>query len=78
MKNKEITILLENKLTQLTKRIAAIEANFHKGRSHNFSEQATETENDDVLDEIHHEAKKELTSVKSALPYTTKCINCAL
>jgi len=104
MPSKEITTLLENKQTQLTKRIAAIEADFHKGRSQDFSEQATETENDGVLDEIHHEAKLELNLVKSALqritaglygncidcdepinadrlsalPYTTKCIKCAL
>ncbi|KGJ96737.1 TraR/DksA family transcriptional regulator [Colwellia psychrerythraea] len=104
MPNKEITILLENKQAQLIKRIAAIEADFHKGRSADFSEQATETENDGVLDEIHHEAKLELTLVQSALdriagglyghcvecdepinpdrlsalPYTIKCINCAL
>ena len=44
MPSKEISILLENKKTQLTKRIAAIEADFHKGRSQDFSEQATETE----------------------------------
>jgi RNA polymerase-binding transcription factor DksA len=104
MPSKEITILLEKKQTQLTKRIAAIEADFHKGRSQDFSEQATETENDGVLDEIHHEAKAELklviTALKRieeglygnceecdepikperliALPYTTKCIQCAL
>jgi RNA polymerase-binding transcription factor DksA len=104
MPSKELTTLLENKQTQLIKRIAAIEADFHKGRSQDFSEQATETENDGVLDEIHHEAKLELNLVKSALkritaglygncidcdepinpdrlsalPYTTKCIKCAL
>ena len=104
MPNQEITILLEDKLIQLTKRITAIEADFHKGRSQDFSEQATETENDGVLDEIHHEAKLELSLVKSALkrindglygsciecdepinpdrlsalPYTAKCIKCAI
>jgi RNA polymerase-binding transcription factor DksA len=104
MPSQEITILLEDKLIQLTKRITAIEADFHKGRSQDFSEQATETENDGVLDEIHHEAKLELNLVKSALkrisdglyghciecdepinpdrlsalPYTTKCIKCAI
>ena len=71
MPSKEITTLLENKKIQLTKRIAAIEADFHKGRSQDFSEQATETENDDVLDEIHHEAKLELSLVKSALKRIT-------
>ena len=104
MPSQEITILVEDKLIQLTKRITAIEADFHKGRSQDFSEQATETENDGVLDEIHHEAKLELNLVKSALkrisdglyghciecdepinpdrlsalPYTTKCIKCAI
>ena len=67
MLNTELTVLLENKQAQLTKRIVAIEADFHKGRSQDFSEQATETENDGVLDEIHHEAKLELSLVKSAL-----------
>ncbi len=81
MSNKEITTLLENKQTQLAKRIAAIEADFHKGRSQDFSEQATETENDDVLDEIHHEAKLELSLVKLALKRITdglygNCIEC--
>jgi RNA polymerase-binding transcription factor DksA len=81
MPNKEITTLLENKQIQLIKRITAIEADFHKGRSQDFSEQATETENDDVLDEIHHEAKLELSLVKSALKRISNglygnCIDC--
>ncbi len=103
MNNQQIAEQLETKQQELTRRIAAIEADFHKGRSQDFSEQATETENDGVLDEIHHEAKIELVIVKeaiqrikdgtygncatcdepinpdrlSALPYTTKCIECA-
>lgn len=104
MPNKEISKLLKTKQAELTKRISAIEADFHKGRSQDFAEQATETENDGVLDEIHHEAKAELQLVVTALkrlddglyglcekcdeqikaerlmalPYTTKCINCAI
>jgi RNA polymerase-binding transcription factor DksA len=104
MPSQEISILLKDKEVQLTKRISAIEADFHKGRSQDFSEQATETENDGVLDEIHHEAKAELKLVISALkriekglyghcqacdepikaerllalPYTDRCINCAI
>lgn len=79
MPSKEITALLENKKAQLITRIAAIEADFHKGRSQDFSEQATETENDDVLDEIHHEAKLELSLVKLALKRITDGLyaNCA-
>ncbi len=104
MPSKDISILLKDKQAQLVKRIAAIEADFHKGRSQDFSEQATETENDGVLDEIHHEAKAELKLVVTALqrieagmygqceacdepikaerllalPYTARCINCAI
>jgi RNA polymerase-binding transcription factor DksA len=59
--------LLNEKKAQLSQRIIAIEADFHKGRSQDFSEQATETENDDVLDEIHHEAKAELSLINSAI-----------
>ena len=58
---------LKNKQEQLSKRIAAIEADFHKGRSQDFAEQATETENDAVLDEIHHEAKAEFRLVNEAI-----------
>jgi len=104
MSDKDLASLLVDKQAQLNKRITAIEADFHKGRSQDFSEQATETENDGVLDEIHHEAKVELKLVNeaiqrmkdglygncstcdepinpqrlNALPYTTKCINCAV
>jgi RNA polymerase-binding transcription factor DksA len=104
MSTEQLSVLLKNKQTQLSKRISAIEADFHKGRSQDFAEQATETENDGVLDEIHHEAKAELILVNeailrmneglygscstcnesinperlAALPYTTKCINCAV
>lgn len=81
MATKEIIALLEDKKIQLTKRIAAIEADFHKGRSQDFAEQATETENDGVLDEIHHEAKVELSLVKGALKRITEglygnCVTC--
>ena len=67
MQLKQIETRLKTKQQELRKRITAIEADFHKGRSQDFAEQATETENDDVLDEIHHEAKKELQLVSEAL-----------
>ncbi len=99
----EISENLLSKKTELTQRIAAIEADFKKGRSADFAEQISERENDEVLDEIHHEAKAELSLVcqalqridagrydvcdscaqtiaparLTALPYTTKCIECA-
>lgn len=67
MTHQETLISLTEKKSQLEHRIHAIEADFHKGRSQDFSEQATETENDGVLDEIHHEAKIELQQVVEAL-----------
>jgi RNA polymerase-binding transcription factor DksA len=67
MTHQETLISLTDKKSQLEHRIRAIEADFHKGRSQDFSEQATETENDGVLDEIHHEAKIELQQVVEAL-----------
>ncbi|MEI6893661.1 MAG: TraR/DksA C4-type zinc finger protein [Colwellia sp.] len=81
MVNQELKILLEGKEAQLSKRISAIEADFNKGRSQDFAEQATETGNDGVLDEIHHEAKRELILVKSALRRISEglygdCVKC--
>ncbi|GAA6204990.1 TraR/DksA C4-type zinc finger protein [Thalassotalea sp. SU-HH00458] len=58
---------LKDKQVELTKRVAAIEADFKKGRSADFSEQTTESENDEVLDEILQEAKTELSLVKNAI-----------
>jgi len=62
-----ITTSLLDKKKQLEQRIHAIEADFKKGRSTNFSEQITESENSEVLDEIHHEAVIELTLISEAL-----------
>jgi len=62
-----ISASLLNKKGQLEHRIKAIEADFKKGRSQDFSEQTTESENDEVLDEIHHEAILELKLINEAL-----------
>jgi len=81
MPNIELAEALKEKQQELATRINAIEADFHKGRSQDFAEQATETENDDVLDEIHHEAKIELKLVNEAIIRLEKgiygnCSNC--
>lgn len=65
--NEQLVKTLKDKQVELANRIAAIEADFRKGRSADFSEQTTECENDEVLDEIHHEAKHELTLVNQAI-----------
>ncbi|MBA6351910.1 MULTISPECIES: TraR/DksA C4-type zinc finger protein [unclassified Colwellia] len=67
MTHQEILTSLTEKKAQLEHRISAIEADLHQGRSQDFAEQATETENDEVLDEIHHQAKAELKYVIAAL-----------
>ncbi|MBL4910485.1 MAG: TraR/DksA family transcriptional regulator [Alteromonadaceae bacterium] len=67
MENNDLFDILKNKQSELLKRIASIENDFKKGRSQDFSEQTTETENDQVLDEIHHEAKAELQQINGAL-----------
>jgi len=58
---------LKEKQIELITRINAIENDFKKGRSQDFSEQATETENDQVLDEIRNESKSELQLVNEAI-----------
>lgn len=51
----------------LNKRIKNINKDFMKGRSADFSEQASETENDDVLRTIRAEAETELSLIRTAL-----------
>jgi RNA polymerase-binding transcription factor DksA len=65
--NKKILSNLLNKKDELQHRISAIEADFRKGRSQDFSEQTSENENNEVLNEIHHEAKLELSLVEQAI-----------
>lgn len=67
MVTKHLSKILTDKKAELEIRISAIEADFKKGRSADFSEQTTESENDEVLDEIHHEAKAELMLVNNAI-----------
>lgn len=65
--NKEILNNLLEKRVELQRRVDAIEADFKKGRSSDFAEQTTENENNEVLNEIHHEAKLELQLVNQAI-----------
>lgn len=67
MNSHQISKILQDKHIELLKRISAIEADFKKGRSADFTEQTTERENDEVLDAIHQEAELELRLVKEAL-----------
>lgn len=51
----------------LTKRIEAIKRDFSNGRSADFSEQATEQENEEVLVQLKADAEEELRQVNIAL-----------
>lgn len=65
--NKDVIKNLHDKKAELQQRINAIAADFKKGRSQDFSEQTSESENNEVLNEIHHEAKVELRLVEQAI-----------
>ena len=66
MNNVILNNLFEKKV-ELQQRVDAIEADFKKGRSADFSEQTTENENNEVLNEIHHEAKLEPGLINHAI-----------
>jgi len=63
----DISIMLKEKKAQLITRINAIQQDFKKGRPANFIGQRTESENDEVLNEVCHEAQAELHQVNAAL-----------
>jgi RNA polymerase-binding protein DksA len=58
---------LEAKLQDLEKRLAGVTRDITKTLSNDFAEQATERENDDVLEEIARETKISIQSLKAAL-----------
>lgn len=58
---------LEEKLASLEKRLAAVTKDITKTLSSDFAEQATERENDDVLEEIAKETKISIQQLKAAL-----------
>jgi DnaK suppressor protein len=67
MTSAQLAKILNDKQSQLLTRIHAIEQDLQQGRSQDFAEQTTESENDQVLDEIYLEAKQELLQVNLAL-----------
>ena len=64
---KQIYQELSVKQEELSARIEAITNDFQKGRSADFAEQTTESENDEVLAVIRDEAKEELKQITRAL-----------
>lgn len=59
---------LEDLKTEVTHRISAIDKDIrHEGMSADWSEQATERENDEVLESLGHNSTKELAMINNAL-----------
>jgi len=58
---------LESKLADMEKRLSAVTRDITKTLSSDFAEQATERENDDVLEEIAKETKLSIAMLKAAL-----------
>ena len=57
---------MEEKLASLEKRLAAVTRDITKTLSSDFAEQATERENDDVLEEIAKETQTSIARLKAA------------
>ena len=58
---------LKSKLADLEKRLAAVTRDVTKTLPSDFAEQATERENDDVLEEIARETQFSIQQLKAAL-----------
>ena len=58
---------LQSKLVEMEKRLSAVTRDITKTLTSDFAEQATERENDDVLEEIAKETKLSIANLKSAL-----------
>lgn len=67
MANVEQRETLENKLIELEDRLVHVRKDATKSVSHDFAEQATERENDEVLEEIARETQMSIEEIKLAL-----------
>ena len=67
MDTKQIKDKLLTQRAELVRRVGAIKADFAGGKSADFSEQTTESENDEVLHSLRHEAETEIRQINRAL-----------
>ena len=67
MNKNKLQQAMEQKLASLEKRLAAVTRDITKTLSSDFAEQATERENDDVLEEIARETQTSIARLKAAL-----------
>ncbi len=82
MQPNEAKALLETKKAELTKRVDAISKDLQKTHSADWAEQATERENDEVLQELANEARIDLRLINAALQRIEEgeyglCISCS-
>lgn len=81
MELNDIKQQLEARKAELLHRLGHLKEEMTKGHSNDWSEQAQERENDEVINALGNEARSELTKVSRALEriaadeYTT-CSNC--
>ena len=67
MSNDQRRQAIEEQLADMEKRLAAVTRDITKTLSSDFAEQATERENDDVLEEIARETQVSIQHLKAAL-----------
>lgn len=67
MNNSEIKQALTQKHQELSQRLSAVQKDLQKDHSHDWSEQAQERENDEVLEAIATQTAAELTQIEGAL-----------
>lgn len=67
MNNSEIKQALTQKHQELTQRLNAVQKDLQKDHSHDWSEQAQERENDEVLEAIATQTTTELAQIEGAL-----------
>ncbi|MFT4861442.1 MAG: DnaK suppressor protein [Pseudohongiellaceae bacterium] len=67
MKLQDVETKLRKKLAELEERLAHIKKNMSKSHSADSAEQATERENDEVLEEIGLETQSSIQEIRAAL-----------
>lgn len=67
MKLQEIQATLLDRKQALTQRLGALQTDLEKSHSADWSEQAQERENDEVLEELANQTSAELTRINQAL-----------
>ena len=63
----ELRARLQQRLEMLNRRVQKVEKNLQSGRSQDWQERATETENDEVLQRLDESGLQEITQIRVAL-----------